>query len=489
MNLNVDFIVVGSGIAGLNAALTLNSFGKVLLITKKRNVDATTNYAQGGIAAVTEKKDSVLLHEQDTLRAGAFHNKKESVRFLVKHGKNAIDKLVSVGVPFERKDGSFATTLEAAHSYPRILHAKDFTGQAIEHALIAAVRNAKNIEIWEHTYATDLLVKNNSCFGIQVIKNEQIISLFSRSVVLATGGVGQLYLWTTNPDVATGDGIAMAKRAGAKLSDMEFVQFHPTALKQNTSPLFLLSEALRGEGAFLLDKKGKRFMQKLHTDAELAPRDVVARAIFKKQKEGGVYLDIRSKGKAFLTKRFPNLYKNVMKKGYDLAKDVVPVTPAAHFLCGGITTDLYGRTSIRNLLAYGETAATGVHGANRLASNSLLEGMVFSSQIAKCVNKMPKMPRVIPVPNQIYSKKISPNALKKQIREIMWQYVGIERSKKELHYAIKELKTLEKTLEKIIQKGINEALLEIANMLQTALLIANAAYKRKTSLGAHYLTS
>ncbi len=480
MNAKTDFVVIGSGIAGLNAALTLAPYGKVLIITKKKITDSSTSFAQGGIAAVTNQKDSFDSHLQDTLKAGNFHNKKNAVTFLVAHGPKAIEQLVRVGVPFDK-----STSFEAAHSFPRILHATDFTGREIEKALVVAVLKNPSITVWENSYAVDLIVSDNQCFGVQVIKNGSLIPLFSRATVLATGGVGQLYAWTTNPAVATGDGIAMAKRAGAKLADLEFMQFHPTAFKEKASPLLLLSEALRGEGAVLESEKGERFMLKEHPDRELAPRDVVARAIFKKQQEGNVYLDIRHKGEEFLIRRFPNIYRALQKKGYDLTKDRIPVTPAAHFLCGGVVTDTKGKTSIKNLFAYGEVAATGVHGANRLASNSLLEGMVFSSQIASCINALPKKIRVVKVPRVSYKKKIKSNNFRKLVKEIMWNYVGIERSRKGLQHAIEMLKTLEEKVGK--ERGINETCIETKNIVQTALLIATAASKRKKSLGTHYV--
>lgn len=478
MNVKKDFVVIGSGIAGLNAALTLVPFGKVLIITKKKITDSSTNFAQGGIAAVTDKKDKLSSHEQDTMKAGVFHNNKKAVQFLVRHGRAVIRQLVTAGVNFEKK-----ATLEAAHSFPRIHHATDFTGREIEIALVQAARSNSKIEIWEHTLATDFIILDNRCFGVQAIRDKKIVSIFSRIVVLATGGIGQVYKWTTNPVVATGDGIAMSYRAGVKLSDLEFVQFHPTALKEKISPLFLLSESLRGEGAHLVDTHGDRFVD------ELSSRDVVARAIFEKQKKGNVCLDIRHKEKVFLKKRFLNIYRNLKEKGFDLAKNLVPVTPAQHFLCGGIKTDLYGRSSVKNIFAYGEVAATGVHGANRLASNSLLEGMVFSSQIKYCIKEFPKQPQVFAVGAPTYVKKKLKNYLKKKVQEIMWNYVGIERSERGLRFAVNKLKKLEKEIDKQTAKGINEELLETKNIIQTALLIAQAALKRKASLGAHYIVS
>jgi L-aspartate oxidase len=484
----IDFVVIGSGIAGLNTALTLASYGQVLIITKKKITDAATQYAQGGIAAVTNNKDSFNAHIQDTVQAGYLHNDLEAVSFLAKEGPKAIEKLVHFGVPFDRKNnGSFATSFEAAHSFPRILHASDFTGRNIEKTLVTKTLANQSIEIWEYTYAIDVITSNNTCFGVQVIKNGTIISIFSKATVLATGGIGQLYQWTTNPSVATGDGIAMAYRAGVKLADLEFIQFHPTALKNHSSPLFLLSEAIRGEGARLIDHKGKQFMKTIHPQKELAPRDVVTRAVFQKQSEGNVYLDIRHKSKSFIVHRFPNIYKELLKRGFDITSDPIPITPAAHFLCGGIITNLQGKTSVENLFEYGEVARTGVHGANRLASNSLLEGIVFSSQIANCIGNIPDRIRNSPTKRYRYADKkpLSIKSYRHTIQKIMWKYVGIQRSQKGLLSAIEIFQHMKKEIQKITE--IHEEILEVKNMIETACLIASFAYRRKKSLGTHYV--
>ena len=481
-----DFIVIGSGIAGLNTALILSSHGNVLLVTKGKLSDTSTNLAQGGIAAVMKKEDSKKSHIQDTMQAGYQHNNEEAVKHLVNGGENAVRKLEKLGVTFDTHEtGELISSYEAAHSSARIVHATDFTGQEIEKTLIAQVLKQTAIEIREDTMAIDLIVKENQCYGLKVLKNEIVINIFSRAVILATGGAGQLYQWTTNPSVATGDGIAIAYRAGAHLQDLEFVQFHPTALQEKESPLLLLSEALRGEGAVLVNNKQERFMQRYHPKKELAPRDVVARAIFNEQKNGQVFLDITHHKKTFIKKRFPNISKELKKRGYDIAIQPIPVTPAAHFLCGGLKTDIYGRTSIKNLFAYGETAATGVHGANRLASNSLLEGMVFPEQIIHCLSELPKTPVVIPA----YRLSITSTnqRVQKQIREIMWQYVGIVRTPSGLKTAEQKLWSLMRQLEKT--KGINKPLLETKNMLTVALLITRAAQKRKKSLGTHFITN
>ena len=482
----IDFVVIGSGIAGLNAALTLAPHGKVLIVTKKKINASSTFFAQGGIAAVTKKDDSHTAHINDTLTAGYHHNKKHAVDFLVKNGSNAIEKLIDFGVEFDKQqDGDFVTSYEAAHSYPRILHATDFTGREIENTMIAQVLNNKNIQIWENTQAIDLITKNNICYGLKALKKNKILHLFSRVVVLATGGAGQLFQWTTNPSVATADGIAIAARAKVNISDLEFIQFHPTALKGKTNQLFLLSEALRGEGAYLVDNKGNRFMKDIHPLAELAPRDVVAREIFNKQKIGEVYLDLRHKDPKFIHKRFPKISAELKKRGLDLTNDLIPVTPAAHFMCGGIETDIYGKTSMTNLFAYGEVASTGVHGANRLASNSLLEGIVFSSQIEKCIDDLPKTIKIIPVNDIHHFSKTKIKLIKNQIKKIMWEYVGIERTPQGLAIAQKKIKQLKNEFN--FKNQVNSEILEIQNILDASLEITNSALNREQSLGSHYL--
>lgn len=487
MQNTTDFIVVGSGIAGLNATLALASYGRVLLVTKKLLSHVATNYAQGGIAAVMDKNDSFESHIQDTLKAGYFHNDKKAVTLLVRTAPLAIKRLVSYGVPFDRKNKKkFATSLGAAHSYSRTLHATDFTGRLIQQALVAKVTSHPNVTIWTNTFAVDLIVRHNQCLGLLAIKDQKFQAIFSRATVLATGGIGQLYQWTTNPGIATADGIAIAHRGGAKIVDMEFTQFHPTALKFGCSPLFLLSEVLRGAGAVLRNKSGKRFMKKVHPLAELAPRDIVARAIFEQQKSGDVYLDITHKSKKFLTTTFPNLNNALKNRKFDLSKDRIPVTPAMHFSCGGIATDIYGRTSVKNLFAYGEVAAVGVHGANRLAFNSLLEGAVFPYQIENCMKGFPKKAHAVKIPSYTYTRSEIDKKAIHEIQNLMWEKVGIKRSSKKLASAIKQLKKMRKDMAQI--KVLNENTLEVKNMVEVALLIAKGAYKRKQTLGTHFIS-
>ena len=485
-----DFIVVGSGLAGLTSALVLKNYGQVLLITKKELSDCASFLAQGGIAAVIDKNDSFSSHIKDTLIAGAFHNNKKAVEVMVKKSPYAVDWLVKQGVVFDRKNGEFLPTLEGGHSQRRILHATDFTGKAIELALIKKAKKEKNIEIWENTVAINLIIRKHECFGIQIIRGKKVFNCFTRALIIATGGIGQLYQWTTNPYVATADGLAMGLKAGLPGNDLEFVQFHPTALKNGSSPLFLLSEALRGEGGYLIKIKdegiGERFMNKIDLRGELAPRDIVARAIFQEQKMGyKVFLDIRHKGENFIKNRFPNIYRELRIRGFDLAHELIPVTPAAHYSCGGIKTDLYGRTKIRNLFVYGETAWTGVQGANRLASNSLLEAVVFPLRLPDIYGELKKSIDVFDYDVPDYKETIRTGDLRKEIKKLMWQYVGIVRKHTEMHYAFDRLSEWVHELDK--KKDINEDFSEVKNMALVGKMIVSSALNRKNSLGGHFV--
>lgn len=516
--MDTDFIVIGSGLAGLTSSLILSEYGKVLLVTKGKISDGATSLAQGGIAAVVLPEDSFQNHIQDTLMAGAFHNNKKAVEYLVRQGPAAIDWLEQQGVRFAKKDGQFSPTREAAHSHRRVLHATDFTGREIEKALIKKVRQAKNIEVWEKTFVIDLIVEKGKCLGVKILQEKKedffLQKIYGRAVILATGGLGQVYRWTTNPKVATGDGVAMAVRAGAKVKDLEFIQFHPTALKESRSPLFLLSEALRGEGAYLVKVKSQqsqvkkkkkfkietgeeRFMKDYDSRMELAPRDIVARAIFAEQKKGyEVFLDIRHRGRDFLVKRFPNIYRELKKRGYDLVKDLIPVTPAAHYSCGGVKTDIYGRTNIKNFFAFGEVACTGVHGANRLASNSLLEAVVFPKILGKLIPTMSSIIRIIEPKeergfgsDEIYIEDFKDfrkiKKIRQKLQKLMWEKVGISRRRKELSEALSQLREWEKELDAI--KSLKKEVLELKNMILVGKLIVQAALKRKKSLGGHFV--
>jgi len=480
-----DFIIVGSGISGLNFALNIANKGRVLVVTKKKIIDSSTNYAQGGIAAVLDKLDNFSKHIKDTMIAGSYHNNKKAVNFMVKEGPKLIKHLLNLGVNFNNKEKRLKLAKEGGHSMRRIAHVGDRTGHSIEKVLIKNVKTNKNITIWENTFAIDLLVKNNTCYGLQILRNGNVENLFSSAVILATGGVGQVYKHTSNPSISTGDGVAIAYRSGAKIKDMEFVQFHPTVLNISRKKRFLLSEALRGEGAILEDYKGKRFMKKYDKRGELAPRDIVARAIFEELKKGNVYLNISHKPSSEIKKRFPYIFSELKKRNLDLTKQKIPISPAAHYMCGGIKVNLHGETSIKNLYAFGEVACTGVHGANRLASNSLLEAIVFSNQIIKSI----KIKRHTTIPNftkfKIKRKKsLSSKYVKSTVKNLMWENVGIIRNRKDLR---KTLNKLEKLDRNFWITNLNPSKFEIKNIIQTAILITKAAIKRKESLGGHFI--
>ena len=477
-----DFIIIGTGIAGLNCAIQASKKGRVLVITKKKMMETTTNYAQGGIAGVIDDIDDFEKHINDTLIAGAHHNNKAAVKYMVKHGPEEIEKLRGFGVPFASKDGNLVLTREGGHSEKRIAYVGDHTGHSIEKSLIKKKENTSNINVWQDTFVTDLLVKNNVCYGVRILKNRKTKDVFASSVILACGGLGQVYKYTTNPAISTGDGIAMAYRAGAETKDLEFIQFHPTALNLPRKKKFLLSEAMRGEGAYLRNHKKKRFMQDYDDRKELAPRDIVSRSVYNEEKKGPVYLDITHKSPAFIKKRFPKIYKRLKKIGIDITKHLIPISPAAHYCCGGVNVNLKGETSIKNLYACGETARSGVHGANRLASNSLLEAIVYSSRIADelkpgKINKFPKFPKIKS------RSSTSTEYLKKKIREIMWNSAGIERNPIKLNEALKKLLIIQKEFKP--GNTINDH--ETQNIIDCSVLIVKAALKRKKSLGCHWL--
>ena len=490
--MNTDFLVVGSGIAGLNFALKAAKYGQVTIVTKKEIMESNTNLAQGGIAAVTRKEDSVTLHIDDTLSVGSGLSDKRMVTILAEHGHDAIRNLLSFGVNFDKENDELHLTTEGGHSIARVLHSGDSTGKEIEQAMTECVRESHNIDVFENCYAIDLLVENGKCFGAKVldIKNRETCDFIARATVLATGGVGHVYQNTSNPEIATGDGIVMAFRAGAILEDMEFVQFHPTTLNKLGAPHFLISEALRGEGAILVNESGTRFMLEHDSMGELAPRDIIARTIFNEQKQGPVYLDIRHKGRGFILERFPMIYQECLKYDVDITADLIPVSPAAHYICGGIKTNEYGETTIPNLLAYGECTCTGVHGANRLASNSLLESVVFSSLGAQKAKAYLNHNLHKPTPSEkhVFSN-IDPqelNYLTAELRKAMWNYVGIIRNESQLNLMIKKLENLNARLVCIGQLGVNTRFFELRNMATIARLVTTAALIRKESRGTHY---
>lgn len=488
-----DLIIIGSGIAGLISAYYAPEILKIALLSKDKLEESNTYYAQGGIAVALNPEDSPELHYKDTLNAGAEFNEEKIVRIVVHEGIERVKDLIKLGVNFDKHNG-LSFTKEAAHSKRRILHAQgDATGYEIARVMINLVRNKNNIDIYEHHMLVDLLTHDDEVYGgIFFDTKEKKIKIFtSRYTILATGGAGQLYLHTTNPLTATGDGLAVAFRAGARIMDLEFFQFHPTALDIDSPQRFLISEAVRGEGAHLLNAFGERFMLNYHPLAELAPRDVVTRAIFFEMMEtqDKIYLDLRPIGEKRIKDRFPNIYKKCMEYGIDITKDLVPVSPAAHYFMGGIETDENGRTSLKNLYACGEVACTGLHGANRLASNSLLEGLVFGKRcIDTILNEDPAKPRSIPNNKSIHVNSFSLGEIEKMVkilRKTLWEKVGIIREEKELREA--ENIIHENLYEKLGSCTIiDKSFFELKNMLLISKLMINSALIRKESRGAHF---
>ena len=489
--MQTNFLVIGSGISGLNFALNAAKKGKVLIITKKNIIDSNTNYAQGGIAAVLDKTDNIEKHVEDTLKAGCFHNKKQAVEFMVKNSPEAIYHLVDLGVQFEKEKGRLKLTKEGGHQAKRIAYIGDYTGKEIEETLVARVKEHPNITILEDSFAIDFLVKNKACYGAKAIIEGYQQEIHADQTILATGGLGQLYNTTTNAEIATGDGFAMALRAGLKLKDIEFIQFHPTAFAEKTFPRFLISEAVRGEGAIIINSAGERIMKGVHPLEDLAPRDIVAREIYKHLINGPVYLDIRQEKKAVLQKRFPKIYEKLLEYGYKMERDLIPVIPAAHYVCGGVVTDLKGRTKIKNLYAFGEVSYTGVHGANRLASNSLLEALVFSNQILKNLQSS-SISRTATNEKAAIKTSSTEEAkaekLKNKIQNLMWNYAGIVRQAEKIRQiAIPKINEIKKEIESFSSNS--QKIIETKNMAQTALEVLRAAQKRKESLGCHFVKS
>ena len=495
-----DFIVVGAGVAGLRASIELAGAGRVLCLAKRELSESNTQYAQGGIAAALSDEDEIQLHLQDTINAGDGLVNVDAARVLVEEGPPRIEELIKWGTEFDRQGTKLAFTREGAHSRNRVLHAHgDSTGQEIGRALYARAASLKNISFREFGFTSDLLLENGRVCGVSLLEETgEHIEIHARGVLLATGGLGQLYSDTTNPSVATGDGVAMAWRAGADISDMEFVQFHPTALYLKGAPHFLLSEALRGEGAYLRNTNLTRFMGKYHELHELAPRDVVARAIAHELevshlKDPVVYLDLTHLDGERLKKRFPRIYSTCMRYNIDITEELIPIRPAAHYAMGGVKTDLDGRTSLPGLYAAGEVAATGVHGANRLASNSLLEGLVYGARAAQALAGEAG----VHVSNDPLKKNSgaksaaaranstpSPEAEQviAQIQRLMWQNVGIVREGKKLRETVSQLEDIRAGL----PKGSCRRCREARNIADTALLIARSALARLESRGAHY---
>lgn len=508
-----DYLILGSGIAGLTFALKVAPHGRVAIVTKKDRAESNTNYAQGGVASVTSKEDSIELHVRDTLEAGAGLCKEGVVRTIVEEGPARIAELMELGVKFSEReapseDGGKALDLgrEGGHSRRRILHAKDVTGREIERALLNAVSREPSIEIFENHLAIDLItsqklgcVGENRCLGAYVFdkKGNRVETFAAPVTLLATGGCGKVYLYTTNPDIATGDGVAMAFRAGATIANMEFIQFHPTCLYHPKAKSFLISEAVRGEGAVLKTLEGREFMDAYHPLKSLAPRDIVARAIDSEMKKSGaehVWLDITHKPARFIIERFPNIYQTCLRYGIDITKEPIPVVPAAHYQCGGVATDLDGATDIAGLHAVGEVACTGLHGANRLASNSLLEALVCAHRAAiKTAGNRQSAIGNISIP--LWQSGDAANADElvvvshnwDEIRRLMWDYVGIVRTNKRLQRAKKRLANLQEEIHDYYWNFIITAdLLELRNIATVAELIVNCALMRPESRGLNY---
>ena len=517
MEIKTDFLVIGSGIAGLTFALKVSKYGTVAIVTKKNKIESNTNYAQGGIASVLSTDDSFDQHIKDTTETGDGLCHEDVVKLVVEDGPNRIGDLEEWGVQFTKSTGGKGSKYdlgkEGGHSKRRIIHASDFTGQALEKALTERIESNRNIKIYENQIAIDLIIQSkvnkwgrfgvdreDICWGAYVLdtKGNTIHTFISKVTLLTTGGASKVYLITTNPDIATGDGIAMAYRAGAEIANMEFIQFHPTCLYHPEVKSFLISEAVRGEGAVLRRRDGTTFMKEYHPMEDLASRDIVARAIDSELKKTGddcVFLDITHRDPDFTRDRFPNIHRNCLSLGLDMTKDHIPVVPAAHYICGGVKTDINGETNIKRLYTCGETANTGLHGANRLASNSLLEALVFSHRASiKSVTDIKENRKTLPQIPQWDSKGtidsdesvvVSQNW--DEIRRLMWNYVGIVRSDKRLTRAKRRIELLQEEITEYYWNfTITSDLVELRNIAVVAKLIIDSALLRKESRGLHF---
>ena len=494
-----DIVIIGSGTSGLVNALQLSYGLKIAIISKDTILEGSSFYAQGGISAVLTSKDSFDKHITDTINVAQGLASKKAVSFMVKKAPSAIKLLEKNGVVFTQQNSKYHLTTEGGHSKRRVAHVADKTGVAIQTNLADKVKSKANITIFEHHIALDLLVKDNNCYGAFVLdkKTDTVYRFFAKHTVLATGGASKIYFYTSNPDTSTGDGIAMAYRAGCSIVDMEFTQFHPTCLYHPKARSFLISEALRGEGAKLLLPNGKQFMDKYHAKAELASRDIVAMAIDSEMKIHGinyVYLDISFRSKKWLIKRFPTIYAKCIQYGIDISSEPIPVVPSAHYSCGGVKTDLHTKTTCNNLYAIGEVASTNVHGANRMASNSLLECMVFALSCAKYINNKDTLPTY----NNYFppwdtslvkpaSEKIIVSHLWDEIRIMMWNFVGIVRSNDRLLHAKRHLDIITKEVDLYYKSYIiSSDLIELRNLVEVANITVKSAIIRKESRGLHY---
>ena len=508
--INHDVLIIGSGAAGLRLALELADSARVAILAKRSLTEGSSLYAQGGVSAVLDPRDTIESHVADTINAGAGLCHEQVVRFVVEHGPGAIRWLIDHGVPFTRKDGSeksteYHLTREGGHSHRRVIHAADATGHAIENSLASSVRAHKNITLYEQHIAIDLItgqklgMTDNQCLGTYVLDLEhgKVDAFGARCIVLATGGASKVYLYTSNPDTASGDGIAMAWRAGCRITNMEFNQFHPTCFYHPHARSFLITEAVRGEGGCLLLPDGERFMDRFDSRGELAPRDIVARAIDHEMKRLGidcVYLDISHKPAVFIKDHFPTAYKRCGELGVDITREPIPVVPAAHYTCGGVATDRHGRTDLNNLYAIGETAHTGLHGANRMASNSLLECLVFAQIAGEHIqNNLSQMPQPADLPAWDESRvtdsdeEVVVSHNWDELRRFMWDYVGIVRSNKRLERARRRVELLQHEINEYYSNfRVTNDLIELRNLVQVAALIIRSAQLRKESRGLHF---
>ena len=500
---NFDVLIIGSGLAGQSAALRLAEHCRVALVSKRSLEDSASGWAQGGIAAVLDSKDSIEAHIHDTLVAGAWLNDEKVTRFVVENGRRAIEWLIAQGVPFTQDDSGYHLTREGGHSARRVIHVADATGSAVQEALTRQVRAARNITVLENHIAIDLITGaklatgENRCYGAHVLDSRtgDVVTIGAPNTLIATGGAGKVYLYTTNPDTSTGDGVAMAWRAGCRVANMEFIQFHPTCLYHPQAKSFLISEAVRGEGGLLRLPDGTRFMLMHDKRAELAPRDIVARAIDFEMKKRGldcVYLDITHKGEEFIRAHFPNIHARCLELGIDIASEPIPVVPAAHYTCGGVISDQRGRTDVKGLYVAGEASCTGLHGANRLASNSLLECLVFAEAavndiLGRKTGRPPRLPQwdESRVTNADEEVVISHNW--DELRRFMWDYVGIVRTTKRLKRAQNRIRLLKWEIEEFYANfRVSHDLIELRNLVVTADLIIRCAMRRKESRGLHF---
>ena len=485
-----DIIVIGSGIAGLTTALSIDADKKILVLTKDSEKNNNTNMAQGGIA-VTFDPNKYESHVQDTLKTGHYYNEENRLRMMIQEGGQAINTLIQWGVHFDRdKNHHLLFTKEGGHSERRIIHYKDTTGQEIIKGLLNTLKSRSNIDLYNHVFVKDLLTDDKKAIGIEVLVDDKLKHILSPYIVVATGGIGEIYKNTTNADIATGDGIAMVHRCGGLIKDMEFVQFHPTALNVPGHGHFLISEAVRGEGGILRNAQGQAFMSNYDPLKDLAPRSIVSKAIFeesKKQGNNNIYLDVTHLGEDYIKERFPNIYKECLKKGINILNEWIPIIPVQHYIMGGIETDEDGKTNIEGLYACGEVACTGVHGANRMASNSLLEAAVFARRVAKSINEsnlQVKSNDSYKTVNVLKCDEAIINKYKNDLQEIMAESAFIFRNFKSLETARHKINAL---INKLPDTMVSQSYYELKNMLFVSMLIITSALSRKESLGSHII--